>query len=182
MKKNAAWLLYDLWGWKVEGKFPTTEPKYLVVVAPHTSNWDFPVGLLVRKVQDAKIYYIAKSSLFRWPFGAIFRALGGYPVNRKKSHNFVEAVVELFNSKEEFAISITPEGTRKRVDRFRTGFYYIAKGANIPLVLTRFDWPKKTLTISDPYWIGGDIEKDMEEILAFFRKGVGKNPEYGIFF
>ena len=175
-------LFLRIWGWKIEGTFPKDIPKYIAVGAPHTSNWDFLLGLFARTIQGADIKFIAKKSLFKFPYGWFFRMVGGYPIDRKKGGNYVDAMVELFNSKEKFAVAITPEGTRRRVDQFKSGFYYIAKGANLPIVITIFDAGNKIFKILPPFSITGDYEKDMEYILSFFRGVKGINPEQGVFF
>ena len=175
-------LILKLWGWKIEGEFPKETPKYIAVGAPHTSNWDFILSLLVRRAQGADIKFIAKKSLFKFPYGFIFKKLGGYPVDRKKSKNIVEAVIDIYNNKERFAIAITPEGTRKKVEQLKTGFYHIAQGANIPIVLTVFDVGNKTFRIIPPFNLTGNIEEDMEIILNYFRGVKGFNPSQGIFF
>lgn len=170
------WVL-KLIGWRVVGGVPNEVKKYVIAVMPHTSNWDFPLGLLVRSVLRRKVVYLAKSSLFKFPFGYLFRAMGGYPVERSKSTNFVQAVVNVFNRKEEFAVCISPEGTRKKVDKLKTGFYYIAKSANIPLVLCKFDYGTKTVTYDKPYYTTDNIEKDFEYIINFFKDAKGKIQE-----
>jgi 1-acyl-sn-glycerol-3-phosphate acyltransferase len=121
--------------------------------------------------------FIGKKSLFKPPFGAVFRALGGYPVDRSKNNNFVDAVVEIFDSKEKFSIALAPEGTRKKVDKIKTGFYYIAKGANIPIILVRFDYANKEVTFSDPFYTTDNKEADLKFIDDHFRGTLGKIPE-----
>jgi 1-acyl-sn-glycerol-3-phosphate acyltransferase len=117
--------------------------KYVIAVAPHTSWWDFPVGVLARSalhIEHAR--YLGKSQLFKPPFGWIFRKLGGTPVDRSSSHDMVEQVVKIFNAHDEFVLALAPEGTRQKVQKLRTGFYYIAKGAGVPIVPVGFDFEK----------------------------------------
>lgn len=178
----SSFIYFKLWGWKIEGGIPENLKKYILVVGPHTSNWDFPLGLLVRSIIRVDAKYMGKASLFKPPFGWIFRALGGYPVDRSKNNNYVEAVVDIFDSKEEFAITITPEGTRKRVNELKSGFYYIALGAKVPLIMVIFDYPAKTIRFSEPFYPSGNKEEDFEVIISHFRGVQGKNPENGIFF
>lgn len=165
------------WGWKVEGSYPYHEKKNIVIPIPHTSNWDFPIGILLRNAYDFKIGFVAKSTLFRFPLGGLMKWLGGIPVNRKKSANFVDSVVEAYDEREEMSVCIAPEGTRRRVDKLKTGFYYIALGANIPIVMIRWDWGQKTLTWSEPFYPTGDKEADFDVIYKFFEGAVGKIPE-----
>lgn len=178
----SSFIYFKLWGWKIDGDFPRHLRKYILVVGPHTSNWDFPIGILVRSFLKVDAKYMGKSSLFRPPFGGLFRALGGYPVDRSKSNNYVDAVVDIFNSKEDFVITITPEGTRKRVDELKSGFYYIALGAKVPLVMVILDYEHKTVRFSEPFYPTGNKEADFEVILNHFRGVKGRNPEDGIFF
>jgi 1-acyl-sn-glycerol-3-phosphate acyltransferase len=174
-------IIFKLMGWKIMGAFPADQKKYIVAVAPHTSNWDFVIGVMARSIlrmQHAK--FLGKDSLFKPPFGWFFRWLGGYPVNRSKSQDIVQQVVEIFKSHDTFILAVAPEGTRKKVDKLRTGFYYIAKGANIPIVPVGFDFGHKQIIISNPFWPSNDVEGDMNVLLAFYRKCKGKNPDLGL--
>lgn len=174
-------LIFKLWGWKIDGEAPLHIPKYILVLAPHTSNWDFVVGILARSiVRWSNVKYLAKKELFVFPFGIFFRALGGYPVNRTKHTRLVDNVVQIFAKKEKFAIAITPEGTRKKVEKLKTGFYYIATKANIPLILVGFDFKRKSVVIDKPFYASGDQTKDLAEIEHFFKGITGKIPENGI--
>lgn len=175
--KFSKWLL-KLWGWRIEMETPDLPDKYVVIVVPHTSSWDFPVGLLARSAMGEDIKYVGKKSLFRPPLGAIFRWLGGYPVDRSQRTHFVDAVVDVFNEKEEFAICIAPEGTRKRVDELKSGFYYIAKGAGIPIILCKFDWKDKVISFRKPFFPTDDKEADFALIYEYFEGVVGKKPEF----
>lgn len=175
-------LLYKILGWKIEGNFPTDIPKYIALGGPHTSNWDFVISLSARNAQGADIKFIAKKSLFTFPIGFFFRAVGGYPVDRTQRRNFVGFVIDLFNSKERFAIAITPEGTRSKVSKFKSGFFHIAVGANIPVVPVIFDGEHKVYRIHKPIYLSGNYEEDVETVLQYYRGVKGINPESGIFF
>jgi 1-acyl-sn-glycerol-3-phosphate acyltransferase len=177
MNSIARFLFCTLWGWKIEGEVKV--PKFVVAVVPHTSNWDFIVGILFRPASNINhCYYAGKSNLFVFPFGYLFRALGGIPVDRSKSNNFVEAVAKLYSEHEKFGICIAPEGTRKRVEKLKTGFYYLAKEANVPIILCKFDWGNKTASYGEPFYVTDDVEKDMEFINSYFRGTQGKNYTY----
>ena len=115
----------------------------IVAVAPHTSWWDFPVGVLVNSGMRLRANFVGKHTLFSWPIGYLFRWLGGVPVDRRQKNNFVSATVEAFHQNERLHLVIAPEGTRKKVDKFKTGFYHIARLAGVPIVLTKFDWKNK---------------------------------------
>ena len=171
--------ILKLFGWKIKGNFPPDIPKYVVIFAPHTSNWDFPLGIIARSATRADVKFIAKDSLFKPPFGFIFRWLNGYPVDRSKRHNLVDTVVNLFDKYKQFAIVIAPEGTRQKVDKFKTGFYYIAKGAGVPIILCKFDYKNKVVAFADPFYTTDDFDKDMHHIMAYYKGVVGKNPELG---
>ena len=175
-------IYYKLIGWTIKGSFPREIKKYIIIVAPHTSGLDFFVGILVRAIipEIGNAKYLGKKELFKPPFGWIFKATGGYPVDRSKHSNLVDAIVDIFNSKEEFVIALAPEGTRKQVDKLKTGFYYIAQKANIPIVMVGFDYKKKEVIISDPIVTSENFESDMETIMTFFRGITGKIPEYSL--
>ena len=173
-------LLFRLTGWKVTGSVPTTLHQYVMIVAPHTSNWDFFVGMAARSILKVNTKYVAKKELFRFPFGWIFRKLGGYPVDRSKNTNFVDAVVELLEKNPDFAICFTPEGTRSYVPKWKTGFYYIALKRKIPIIMVGFNYAKKEVAVETPFMPTGDVEKDMEYMLNYYRKIPGKFPEKGI--
>lgn len=173
--------IFKLIGWKAEGAFPAHLKKYIVAVAPHTSNWDFMFGIMARsimKIQKAK--FLGKDNLFKPPFGWFFRAVGGYPVNRSKNSDMVQQVVDIFNNHEEFILGLAPEGTRKKVDKLRTGFYYIAKKANVSIVPCGFDYAKKTIVVGEPFYPTDNFEADINFLLKFYRSITGKNPSLGL--
>ncbi|HRD69786.1 MAG TPA: lysophospholipid acyltransferase family protein [Legionella sp.] len=168
--------VFHLFGWTIDGKLPT-EKKYILVVAPHTSNWDLIVGLGARFALGEKIHFMAKHSVFFFPLGNILRLLGGIPVDRTRKENKVEQIINLFRSKEKLAIAITPEGTRSQVSRLKEGFYYMALDAKIPLVLVGFDYKSKQVKISDAFWPTGSINSDFPQIIAYFRTINGRFPK-----
>lgn len=150
-------------------------------MAPHTSGWDVVVGVLYRAVigiREARFF--GKKELFDSPFGFIFKWLGGTPVDRFSKQNLVEQAVDLFNKNESFILALSPEGTRKRVDKLRTGFYYIAKGAKVPIVMAGFDFKNRKLLLSEPFYTSDNEEEDLRKIIGFFAPIQGKNPELGM--
>jgi 1-acyl-sn-glycerol-3-phosphate acyltransferase len=177
MKKIAKFILQTVLGWKLESNFPQGIKKYVVIAAPHTSWQDFPIAILARMTSGTMINFIGKNSLFNGPFGFFFKGLGGTPVDRSQSNNLVDAIIEIFNSKEEFRLGLSPEGTRKKVDTWKTGFYYIAKGANVPIVMATLDFENKKIKISEPYYTTDDKEKDFNFFYSFYKNVKGKNPE-----
>jgi len=173
-------LLFKLFGWKTRGDFPRELKKFIIAVGPHTSNWDFFVGVAARsifRIQKAK--FIGKSQLFKAPYGWIFRMLGGYPVERSKSQDTTDQVADIFNHHDEFMLAMAPEGTRKKVEKLKTGFYYIALKANVPIIPVGFDFVRKEVTVGSPLF-PTEFDKDMETLLNFYRDVKGKNPELGI--
>ncbi|MCB0662328.1 MAG: 1-acyl-sn-glycerol-3-phosphate acyltransferase [Saprospiraceae bacterium] len=180
MRHQICAFLLKLWGFRVEGQYPHAIPKCLIVVMPHTSNWDFPLGILVRCSLSAKGNFVAKDSLFKPPFGFIFYKLGGVPVDRSKNNNFVTSVIDTFEKRDELKLVIAPEGTRKKVSRLKTGFYWIARGAGVPMILCKFDWGKRVVSFSEPVYTTDDAQRDFEGILDHFRGVPGCNVEQGI--
>ncbi len=173
-------LFFKLIGWKVTGSVPPSLKQYVMIVAPHTSNWDFFIGLAARSILRVDTKYVAKQELFRFPFGWIFRKLGGYPVDRSKNTNFVDAVCDLLEKNPEFSICFTPEGTRSYVPKWKTGFYYIALKTKLPIIMVGFNYAKKEVCVEPPFMPSGNLEKDLEFMLDYYRKIPGKFPEKGI--
>jgi 1-acyl-sn-glycerol-3-phosphate acyltransferase len=174
------WLL-KLWGWKVTGQYPYEIDKVVIIVAPHTSNWDFPVGVMVNSGYKLHANYVGKHTLFRPPFGALFRYLGGIPVDRtKQGGNFVAATAAAFGREQRIHLVIAPEGTRKKVERFKSGFYHIARTANVPICLCTFNWQTRCVNF-DPqlFYPGNDEKADMEWLWNYYKDIPGKNPELG---
>lgn len=177
MYKLIAQVFFKLKGWKVRGGIPAGIKKCVLIAAPHTSNWDFIYGSFAWKLFGLDVKYLAKKSLFRFPFGIFFRALGGVPVDRSRHNNLVDAMVELVNSKDEIIVLMTPEGTRKKVDHWKMGFYHLAQKANVPIVLGKINYKTKEAVIDGSFMPSGNIEKDFEIIREFFKDVVGRNPE-----
>ncbi|RCR70772.1 1-acyl-sn-glycerol-3-phosphate acyltransferase [Larkinella punicea] len=172
----ARWL-YKVAGWKLLGVVPDL-PKAIWVLAPHNTNWDFPVGVGARATTRVWIQYLAKKELFTWYAGWFFRILGGKPVNRSRANNLVDAIVDVFIQNEYLHICIPPEGTRSDVERLKTGFYYIALKADVPIILTGIDYPRKAVVLSEPLYMTGDYQKDMRPVYEFFSQIQGKKKEW----
>jgi len=170
----AKFLLYIV-GWRVEGKLPDL-PKFILIGAPHTSNWDFVLFLAVIFDLRANVRFMGKSELFRRPYGWFFYWCGGVPVDRTKSHGLVEQMVQACNKSEKFILTIAPEGTRKEVGEWKMGFYHIAKATGIPLAMAVVDGTRKTVRVGQLYELTDDMEADMKVIKGFFADIVGVNP------
>ena len=181
MSKISAWIL-RLFGWKIAGWDPLSLRQYVLIVLPHTSNWDFPLGLLVRSSLKWDIKFVAKDSLFRWPFGKILRWMGGYPVDRSKNNNYVDAVALIFETNQDFRLTIAPEGTRGKVEKLKSGFYYIARKAQVPIILVAFDYGKRIVKIADPITPNLTYEELTWRMKDFYRGVTGKNKELGFDF
>jgi 1-acyl-sn-glycerol-3-phosphate acyltransferase len=174
-------MLLKLLGWKTDVYFPEGIKKCIIIVAPHTSWQDLIIGLSYRSVARLKhARYLGKKELFDGPFGFLFRLSGGLPVDRFSKKNMVDQVVDIMNKQEEIMIAISPEGTRKKVDRLRTGFYYIAKKAAAPIIMAGLDFQHKEVKFSEPFYPGEDEAKDFEHIISFFAPIRGKHPDQGL--
>ena len=183
MFRPIAILLLKLMGWKTDpvGSFPLSSKKYVMIVAPHTSSWDFIIGVLYRSaLRLEKARYLGKKELFKPPFGFLFRWLGGTPVDRGTKHNLVEAVVQMFSDCDEFGIALSPEGTRKRVDQLKTGFYHIAKQASVPIIMVGFDYKNKQVIFCEPFYPTDNQQKDFDYIIQFFGPIQGKHADLGL--
>ncbi|OED44649.1 hypothetical protein AB833_01005 [Chromatiales bacterium (ex Bugula neritina AB1)] len=166
-------------GWKVVGNYPVQHKKLVLVAAPHTSNWDFPLGVLVRAAIQQDIKFVGKDTLFKPPLGWLLSAMGGVGVDRTKSSNFVDAVVAEFLRREKFAILFAAEGSRRKVEKFKTGFYYIASKAGAPILPTVLNYASKEFTFLEPFFPTENAEKDIAEIEDLFAGIRGLRPELG---
>lgn len=175
LSRLSLWILNRL-GWMVHVDFPDVK-KYVVIAAPHTSNWDFPLGILAAKAMNLDIQWMGKHALFRWPYGWFFRAIGGTPVYREQSLHLIQQMAELFARSERLVLALAPEGTRRKTDHWKTGFYYIARAANVPIVLCYLDHGHKQVGIGGAFYPGNDIEADFDLIRQFYKNRRGKIPE-----
>lgn len=178
MQRLARYIYFRFLGWSLEGSFPELR-KCVVVIAPHTSWVDFFLGLLVRRVLNLEVHYIAKKSLFRPPFGWYFKWMNGTPIDRSQTSDTVGAIAQLFRERDTFRLALSPEGTRKKVAQWKTGFYYIAKTAGVPLVLVAFDYGKKQVKISSPLVPTGSMQADFREYLDFYNGVTGRHAQLG---
>ena len=170
-------LLLRLLGWKADINLPDL-PKYVLIGAPHTSNLDFFLMLFLIGISGLKLNWLGKDSLFRKPIGGIMRKLGGIPVNRRASTRFVDQMVAAFNENDELALVIAPEGTRSKTHYWKTGFYYIAVGAGVPIVFAYVDAARRTTGIGPVFMPTGDLQADFAQIKAFYDDKVGIHPEH----
>jgi len=168
-------------GWRVEGAFPE-DPKCVIIVAPHTSNWDFPLGLAVLFALELRASWLGKHTLFRAPFGPLLRRMGGIPVDRRASHGVVGECVRAFEAAPSLALALAPEGTRKGVSQWKTGFYQIAAQAGVPILPVGFDFRAHVVQLMPPFHPTGDLEADLPRIQALFREihGLRERPVSGL--
>ena len=165
-----------IFGWKVD-KYVPSEDKFVLVGAPHTSNWDFPVGLLSVFSLGMRFKWLAKDSIFIGPPGFILKKFGGIPVDRSVRSTFTNKMIELFNSRKKLILGIMPEGTRSKTNYWKTGFYYIAIGARVPIALAYMDYKLKRAGVGLIFHPTGNIDSDMEKIKEFYKDKFGKHPE-----
>ena len=170
-------IFFRILGWKLIGTVDSKIKKCVLIVIPHTSNLDFFMGLLVRGIWDVKINFVGKKELFVFPFGYYFRSVGGAPLDRSGGKNNVDATVELFRNRDTFRLALSPEGTRKKVTELRTGFYYIALKAQVPIIPVALDYGKKEVRTGNPVYLTGNYEEDMKIILPHFKEVKGKISE-----
>jgi len=163
-------------GWKVGGAFPDI-PKFLIVAAPHTSNWDAIIGLAAVLRLNLDVRYLAKQEAFRPPLGWILRVLGGIPVDRNAARGLVGDAIRAFEERDTLVLGITPEGTRKKLERWKTGFHHIGRAADVPIVLVALDFGRKTIGPIATIDLTDDVDHDLGVIAGYFDGIRGRNPE-----
>ncbi len=169
-------LIFRLIGWRIEGKLPDIK-KAVIIGAYHTSNWDGVLLIIAALAMGRRIHWLGKHTLFKGLAGPFVRLLGGVPIDRTASHGAVEQVVDVYKASDEMLLAVAPEGTRRKVSRWKRGFYYIALGAGVPIILGAPDYPTKRIIIGPTIHPTGDIEADMVAIRAFYETTTPKFPE-----
>lgn len=175
LSRLSYWILTKL-GWTIHVELPETN-KFVAIAAPHTSNWDFPLGILAAKAINLKVNWLGKHSIFRWPFGWFFHAIGGTPIRRDGGQNYKQQLTDLFNNSERLVLALAPEGTRSKTDHWKTGFHAIARAAGVPILMGYLDHGKKQVGIGGMFYPSDDIEADFHLIREFYKGRRGKNPE-----
>lgn len=170
------WLLYKKMGWKKIVTIPHPD-KFIICMAPHTSNWDFLIGQLYARAEGIRSNFLMKKEWFFWPLGPIFRKMGGIPVYRSKKTSMTDNMAEAARRTDSFKLCITPEGTRSLNADWKKGFYFIALKAEIPILLYALDYEKKTIVATKTIIPSGDLDKDMDEIKQYYKDFKGKYPE-----
>ena len=176
LKAFCRWLLYSKMGWRTD--ITVAFPKKCVIcLAPHTSNWDFILGMLFSRAEGVKTQYLMKKEWFFWPLGYIFRKTGGIPVYRQKHVSMTDTLAEVAEKSSEFRICVTPEGTRSLNPDWKKGFYFIAQKAGIPILLYGVDYQKKLIQCTKSIEPSGDVDKELQDIKLYFKDFKGKHPE-----
>ena len=161
-------------GWKIVGIENAEVKKCVMMVMPHTSNHDFYLGIFTRGISGLEMNWVGKKELFKFPFGYYFRSVGGEPLDRSGGLNKVDAIASIFERKETFRLAVAPEGTRKNVSEIRSGFYYIALKANVPIIPVAFDWGKKEVNLGQAFFPTGDYEVDLQILGNHYKDVSGK--------
>ena len=178
MKKIREYIFYNVLKWKIVGDTNFAK-KCIIIAAPHTHWSDFFIAIFARSLFDNKnVYFIGKKELFTFPLKYFMNWLGGMPVNRNSNSNSVDLIADLFNQNESFILALSPEGTRKKVSSWKTGFYYIAKKANVPIYSVALDFENKQIKVFNPFIITGNIDNDITFLRSLFKGINGKIPEY----
>ncbi|MBI3117538.1 MAG: lysophospholipid acyltransferase family protein [Candidatus Hydrogenedentes bacterium] len=176
LARGVARLYMRITGWHLEGE-PPSMPKCVITAAPHTSNWDFVYSLAVCWSANVNIYWMGKDTLFPWGFGWLMKWFGGIPVDRTRGHNVAKQALHAYRTSERLMIIIPPEGTRKKVDCWKRGFYLIAKSAGIPIVMGYLDYAKKAGGFSPAIWPSGNVEADLAKMQEFYDQITGRYPD-----
>jgi 1-acyl-sn-glycerol-3-phosphate acyltransferase len=161
-------------GWTIEVDWPESR-KYVLIVYPHTSNWDFLLGICAARALGLDAHYIGKHSLFRKPYGWFFRALGGISVDRRRKENLIQQVAAQFDAADEFVLGLAPEGTRSKTDHWKSGFYHIARAAKVPVAMAYLDYGEKKIGLGGTFWPSDDIDQSYTLARRFFSGIRGKN-------
>ena len=169
-------LMLTLAGWKIEGNFPDTA-KMVLAVAPHTSNWDFLVGLMAKFALRLEARYIAKQSLFWWPLGVFLRAVGGIAIDRSAAGDVVDGAARALRERAAMVLVITPEGTRSKVPKWKSGFHRIALAAGVPIVLATFDYSRRVIRIGPAFDASADYERDLAQMQSQLSPSMARHPE-----
>lgn len=170
------WLLFKRWGWTMNVTVQHPE-KFIIALAPHTSNWDFLIGQLYMRSRGMHINFLMKKEWFFWPLGPFFRHIGGIPVFRSKHTSMTDNLAKEAEKRDSFKLCITPEGTRSLNPDWKHGFYYIALKARIPVLLYGVDYEKKIIQCTESFVPTGDVDSEMRKVKLYFKDFKGKHPE-----
>lgn len=176
MLQKLSRIILKAFGWNVTGDAPNVQ-KLVIIGAPHTSNWDFPLSLLSLSALGLKFSWVGKHTLFTPPFHLLFKAIGGIPVNRTKRSSFLDKISNEFTHRDRLILAIAPEGTRSKTDHWKAGFYYIAMAANVEICMGYVDYKTKSVGLGPHFKPTGNVLKDFASIESFYREICGKHPD-----
>ncbi|WP_422362345.1 1-acyl-sn-glycerol-3-phosphate acyltransferase [Reichenbachiella sp.] len=182
LKLLAKLIFLKILGWKIKGDIPTSIKKCVIAIAPHTSNWDFFIGVVVRPIKNLRSSFLVKKELYKFPpLGWLLTGMGGIPVDRgRRANSLIDQVVRIFNEREVMRLAITPEGTRSKVKDWKTGFHRIAIAANVPIVPCSFNFKKREVEFMEPFYPSDNLQEEVEMIRSKFVGIPGKHPELGV--
>lgn len=169
-------MLLGVCGWKLQGEIPN-RGKYVLVGAPHTSNWDFPLAIAASYVYRFEIRWLGKDTLFPWPFGWLIRWFGGIPVDRSHPHGMVGQLKTRFDTADNLIFAIAAKGTRKKTQYWKSGFYWLAYSARVPVIFCYLNYNERTICLGTPISLSGDVRKDMKIVRSFYTNMCGRHPE-----
>lgn len=173
--RRASHALLRLAGWRIEGSLPAL-PQFVVIMAPHTSNWDFPFCILTMFAVGLRITWYGKHTLFRFPVARLLRWFGGLPIDRSMPGGHIATAIAEFRARPQWVLGISPEGTRRRTDQWKLGFYHIAVGAGVPIVTLALDYRHRRLQIGDPFRPTGDLDADLAALAGHFQEEMARHP------
>ena len=180
IQRLCAFILYRVMGWRLVGEIPWKTDRLMLVFLPHTSNWDFVVGMLLIKAEQIKLTLYGKDAFYFFPFTYCYRYLGVVPIQRNKSNNFVTQAAGVFRQDERRWVAMAPEGTRSHRSQLKSGYYYLAREANLPIFMVGPNFEDKTITLLKPRELFETFEQDAENLIAFSRKMKGKKPKLSV--
>jgi 1-acyl-sn-glycerol-3-phosphate acyltransferase len=172
-------IFFRVMGWKISGHMDPAIKKSVLMVLPHTSWHDFHIGLFARGIIGLEMHYVAKKELFRFPIGWYFKWMGGAPLDRSGNLNKVDAIANVFEHRDVLRMAIAPEGTRKKVNKLKSGFYFIALKAKVPIIPVGFDYGKRQVSLGQPFFPTGNIDADLKHLASHFVDVKGKIPKNG---
>lgn len=176
-QKIFSYIFYDLLGWKIDGRIPFENKRLVIALLPHTSNWDFVIGLLLISAENIKMTIFGKDAFYFFPFKGFYRYLDVVPISRIKSQNFVEQAAKLFDDNALLWVAMAPEGSRGYRENLRSGYYYLAKTANVDILAVGLDFNNKRVIILEPRPVLGTFEQDAQELIKLSNRCSAKNPE-----
>lgn len=173
LSRKIGYMILRSMRWRIEGEIPNLK-KMVIIGAPHTTNWDFVIGMSALMALGVRVHWIGKDTIFKWPVKYVWHWLGGEPVDRFHAHGVVEQIIQKFSAHDQFILGLSPEGTRRDIPKWRSGFYHVSVGAGVPILLVAFDFPSKTLRIGELFYPTSNPDSDMLQLTGYFKNFRGK--------